>query len=205
MDPPQQMQARQVAHIVNIKDILTGRFVKEDGWSPNYVIVGDTHVSRVNIIGIIISSAQEGSVQVLQIDDGTSKITLRNFEKKFEVDVGNIVLCVGRVRQYGSETYVAPEIINRSINRDWSKVWKRLSLQPSEEIAHVDNTREVIEAQEPSTQSDAVIARIRELDAGDGAQYENVIAAIKDEKIITRLLLQGEIFEIKPGRLKVLE
>jgi hypothetical protein len=49
---------------------------------------------------------------------------------------------------------------------------------------------------------------IRNLDSGNGADYQEVIvtSGIKDsERILNTLLEEGEIFEIRPGRLKVLE
>ncbi len=206
MEPPQQIQARQTAYIVQIKDILTGKFVKEEGWNPNYVIVGNTHVSRVNIIGIIISVNNDASAQTMQLDDGTGKITLRNFEKKYDINVGEIVLCVGRVRQYNNETYLTPEIINKKVNKAWNLVWKKLAIHQTESsVVNKVVKEEVEETEEPISDSENVLSKIKELDDGNGAPYEEILAAVGDEKIISHLLLQGEIFEIKPGRLKVLE
>ncbi|MCK5854229.1 MAG: hypothetical protein KAG56_03340, partial [Sulfurovaceae bacterium] len=49
-----------------------------------------------------------------------------------------------------------------------------------------------------------VIKQIKILDKGDGADYEDVLNKVKDEKMIQMLLEDGEIFEIKPGKLKLL-
>ena len=49
---------------------------------------------------------------------------------------------------------------------------------------------------------------IKDIDSGDGADTQEVITKSnidKAEQIITNLLEQGEVFEIKPGRSKVLE
>ena len=49
---------------------------------------------------------------------------------------------------------------------------------------------------------------IRNMDTGDGVAFEDVIEKSKNpdtEKIINTLLANGDVFEIRPGRLKVLE
>ena len=49
---------------------------------------------------------------------------------------------------------------------------------------------------------------IKEIDMGEGADTQEVITKSdidEAEDIINRLLEQGEVFEIKPGKLKVLE
>ena len=42
------------------------------------------------------------------------------------------------------------------------------------------------------------------MDSGDGADYELLVEKVGDERIITTLLEEGEIFEVTPGRLKAL-
>ena len=49
-----------------------------------------------------------------------------------------------------------------------------------------------------------VIKIIKECDDGEGADYEEVLEKVKNEKLINSLMEEGEIFEIKPGKLKVL-
>ena len=49
---------------------------------------------------------------------------------------------------------------------------------------------------------------IKKLDKGDGVAVENIINNFNNdqtENIINQLLENGDIFEIKPGKLKVLE
>jgi hypothetical protein len=49
---------------------------------------------------------------------------------------------------------------------------------------------------------------IRRLDKGDGADITEVIKESKDEnaeKIIKNLIKIGELFEIRPGKIKILE
>ena len=56
--------------------------------------------------------------------------------------------------------------------------------------------------------SDRILEIIRELDDGQGAAVEKVLAKAgrpDAETMLTNLLAEGEIFEIRPGRVKVLE
>lgn len=210
MDEPTQIQPRQIAYIVNVNDLLSSRFVKESGWNPSYVVIADKNVSRINVIGIITDVSEENNFQNIVVDDGTGRISVRNFEKRADVAIGNIVLVVGRIRQYGNEKYVVPEIIKNNINKKWSLLWKRNAVKNEgkniEKQEPVSVSEEKIEEiDKPKSEIEKIIEKIRELDDGNGASYAELIKEFKDEKLISNLLLQGEIFEIKPGRLKVLD
>jgi len=202
----QQIQARQVAYIINLKDLSNGTFVKEEGWSPNYVSISDKKVSRVNFIAAIINVEQENNVQNMLVDDGTGKISLRNFEAPFNVTVGDIVLIIGRVRQFGNEIYITPEIIKKNIDTKWSAVWKELALKQDVQVVPKieEKVEEISITEEPKSNVNSILEKIKELDDGSGANYEEILKTT-DEKTISSLLQQGEIFELKPGKLKVLD
>jgi len=55
--------------------------------------------------------------------------------------------------------------------------------------------------------AEKIIKRIKGLDTGDGADFESVIKDHGDgaENLIKSLMKRGKIFELKPGKLKVLE
>jgi len=200
----QTFQLRQIAYIVQIKDILDSNFVKEDGLNPNYVKIGMKKVSRVNMIGVVIENDEKDNLQDIVIDDGTGKISCRNFERKIDVKIGEVIHLVGRIREYGSTKYLTPEIIKRNINSKWSIIWKRISLKNNKNDNKIDEINENSEEESLSV-SDDLLSKIRDLDSGDGALYREVIKSSADEKEISQLLLRGDVFEIKPGRLKVLD
>ncbi len=206
----QTVQQRQTAYIVRIKDLINGTLVKEDGWNPNYVVVGNKKVSRINIIGVVIDVKEQEKMQNVVIDDGTGKITIRCFEKRTDAKIGEVMLVVGRIRQYGNEKYITPEIMKKNIDKRWNSLWKKHSLK--NESSKIDSipekmTEEKIEEEKIGVKSDVerIISKIKELDDGNGASYNEVINLHPDKEIISRLLIQGEIFEIKPGKLKVLD
>ncbi len=207
---------RQVAHKVRIADILNNRYVKEDGWLPNYISVGDKKVSRANILGVIVSKdAQEGSqTPNFMLDDGTGRLSLRFFEQGDGLDVGDIVGVIGRPREFGAERYLVPEIIRKISNSKWIEVRKleltifqqSLKKEGSSPVPVVlDTEEETIEESNPLSQ---IADIIKQEDSGSGVSFEEIsvkFSGTDPDEYVKRLLEQGDIFEVKPGRYKVLE
>lgn len=214
MEIQQASQPRQIAYLVNIKDIKKSKFFKEEGWNPNFVLINGKNVSRVNIIAAIISSFSENNVQTINLDDGTGQIAVKNFNSPIDVKTGDIVLLVGRVRKYGNETYLTPEIVKKNVNVGWGAVWKKMAVESSdEEIEMNDDSEEESSVEEELIETnpgeisfrEKIMQKIKDLDDGEGASYGDVVKLFPDEHYISKLLLDGDIFEIKPGRLKVLD
>lgn len=198
---------RQIAQKVSIKDLVDGQYFKEEGWNPNYVLVDGVKVSRVNLIGTVISKEEgDNSISVV-LDDGSGQISIRSFEDKKsleELNIGESVLIIGRPREYG-ERYVLVEVLKKLDDKKWIKV-RKLELgggtAPVKTEAVVEET---VEAEQDSV-ADKVIECIKKLDSGEGVDFESVLEQIPGSKeTIDALLKEGDIFEVKPGRLKVLE
>lgn len=203
----QAMQPRQIAYVVQIKDILNSVFVKEDGFNPNYVKIGNKNVSRVNIIGAVIESKNEENFQNIIMDDGTGEISVRNFEKRIDIGTGDAILLIGRIRQFGNSKYLTPEIIKRNVDAKWSIVWRRNAIKNFGAVKDKDEIDEKTEFiyEEPKNNTNNIISKIKDLDDGNGVSYDDVIKTPADEKLIANMLLRGDVFEIKPGKLKVLD
>ncbi len=211
-----EAQKRQTAFIVRISDILSGSYIKEEGWQPNYIKLGDKRVSRVNIIATVISKPEEEPFKTMVVDDG-ARISVRSFEENDlfkSIEIGDIILIIGRPREYSEQKYIMPEII-RKVDEKWAEVrklqlhmlWPEPAYNQEEEKEH----EEIVKPQEenimdPNMQH--IFGIIKELDAGDGADFEAVVSkadVLNPERTIKTLLEQGEIFELRPGKLKVLE
>ena len=203
-------QKRQVAYKVKIADLLRGNFIKDDV-SAGHLNLGNLNVSRINIIAAIVYKPnQEKNISCI-IDDGTDKMLLRSFENSdifSKVDVGDIVLVVGKIREYNNERYIIPEIIKKLDNQIWMTLrkleFKDYNIDKKPEIK---NKNSIIEEILPS-EFNMVYSLIKNHDQGEGAIIDDVIQNSKNkntEEIINKLLENGDIFEIKPGRLKVLE
>ena len=203
-------QKRQVAYKVWISDILNSNFMKDET-SAGYIKINEVVVSRVNLIATVVYKAdQEQNLSSVMIDDGTGKILLKSFENFAafsKVDVGDMILLVGRIREFSNEKYIMPEILKKLNDIGWMIV-RKLELkdrilveQKEEKIDDADKNLSV-------NAGEQIYTLIKKLDAGDGADIDEIIknSNLNDaESIINHLLENGDIFEIKPGRIKVLE
>jgi RPA family protein len=216
-------QKRQIACKVRIKEIINGRFVQEEGWTPNYVETDDGRkVSRANIIGAVVAKEENGDINYnsIVVEDGTGKISLRAFKedakKLKDAKIGDVVLVIGRPREYGSERYILLEIIKIINDRKWIDV-RRLEIEKSrqnnlekEEAKSIEDAEEevvgeeIVEKKEEAIH-DKIIDYVRKLDKGNGVDFEDILKEFKNEDAIKSLLSEGELFEIRPGRVKVLE
>jgi len=214
-------QKRQIAYKARIADLINGGYVKEEGWTPNYIITKQgKHISRINLIGTVISKTEEGSeYQSLVVDDGSGTISLRLFEKNDNVkniEIGDVVLLIGRPREYGSEKYIVPEIIKKINNKKWIDVRKiELGIEnlktKKDELGKEEVVVEKIDdstKEKTASNPQIVYEAVKELDSGQGVDIDKVIkkTGIRDaEEIIKKLLKEGEMFEIRPGKIKILE
>ncbi|MGM5487598.1 MAG: hypothetical protein ACQESG_01485 [Nanobdellota archaeon] len=222
-------QRRQVAYKVRIQDILDGEFIKQEGWNPSYIQNNGREISRVNIIATIVTVDENQ----LLVDDGSGRITLRIFENQdlfSGIDIGDSILIIGKVREF-NDRYIIPEIIKRISDARWIEVRKKeLEKQPKipnqapaqkERTTKEEDLSIAAESQESearpadtetqeseATPTDAIYNLIKKADTGDGADIDDIIESSNNpnaEKIINNLLVEGEIFEISPGKIKVLE
>jgi len=192
---------RQVAYKVLISDIVNSPI------SDGQISLNENKVARVNVIAYSVYKP-EGDNMSMVIDDGTGKINLRAFESTVmfsKIEVGDIVLVVGRIREFNNERYIMPEIVKRIDNPEWINL-RKIELGKNKIISVEDVPEAEIKAS--TSPREEVYAIIRNLDTGDGVSFEDVISKSKNpdaEKMINALLQNGDVFEIRPGRLKVLE
>jgi len=214
-----QQIKRQIAEKLWIADLKAGQYIKEEGLRPNYVLLKNDHkVSRVNLVGTVVSNNNDMGYRDVCIDDGSAKISVRAFEQMPAMDalsIGDTVFVIGRPREYGQEIYVLPEIIKKISNMKWLEV-RQLELKKNKVVeAEPDLPEEVAVPEQDAVEEDvvedkgvgAVKEAIKSLDSGSGAGYEEIIkkAGPDAERIISNLLKNGDAFEVSPGKLKLLE
>ncbi|MBD3318591.1 hypothetical protein GF342_01645 [Candidatus Woesearchaeota archaeon] len=183
---------RRAALKTTISTVLSAPLEQEE--NVVFLRIGTEEVSRVNIIATVISVLKESNMAT--IDDGTGQLMLQWFDAHHDVEVGSIVVVIGRVRQYGSR-YVFPEIIKKIEDPLWVKVRaKELEELPVSSVVEEHH----------SDPDESALRLIHESDKGDGADMEELIEKLGEqgEEIIKRLLMAGEIFETKPGRIRLL-
>lgn len=203
---------------MRIKELINGRYVKEAGWEPNYILgKGGKKISRINLMGAIVAKQNNENANYggIVLDDGSGKISVREFQENKildKVEIGDFVVIIGRPREYGAEKYVVPEIAKKITNEKWIEV-RKLELEhynsgesgDSEE--EIEEVEELVESSGEIVLSQKIYNLIKEKDSGKGVSTEEIIKehGAEAEKAVNRLLIEGEIFEIRPGQLKVLE
>ncbi len=200
---------RFVAVKCTLGKINAGTFIQEDEQSSNYVqMSGGERIFRVNVMGIIVNKEKRGNITNLLLDDGTGKIILRSFEENKnvqELEIGNTVMVVGRVRIYNLEKYLSAEIIKK-VNPIWIKV-RRLELKEEFNLAEANSKNqssvlvktkpiltmapatlteevpeEIIEEEVRGVQANVqlptqkILLLIKELDIGNGVPIEEIIS-----------------------------
>lgn len=209
---------RHIAFKVRIKDISDGNYIKQDGTKSNYVLFKDGRkISRVNVIAVILSKVddKELNYRSIIIDDGSGKIAVRSFDDLniFDgVSIGDSILAIGKIREFGGEKYIIPEIIKKIDDKRWitlRKIELGINDKESEEVKKekaVDLNENKI-SNEANKDVEDVVEFIKRNDSGNGVSIQDVVNNFGDEseRIIKNLLENGDIFELKPGFIKVLE
>ncbi|MEA3430451.1 MAG: OB-fold nucleic acid binding domain-containing protein [Nanoarchaeota archaeon] len=210
-----EQQQRQTAFKTWIIDIIRGKYFVEEGWTPNYILTQkNKKISRLNIISTIINISKEDDIQqFIYVDDGSAEIAIRSFNEinYFKgLKVGDIIQIIGKVRTYNDEKYIVPEIIKKINNTKWLIVRKlelgEIETKIQEEKINPELIKKDTETPEKKSNNeiDPILEKIKELDNGDGADFQEIVK-LSNEQTINNLLMNGEIFELKPGKLKVLE
>lgn len=225
-----EMQKRQPAYVVDIKDLTTGEFVKTTGgWDPNFIITDfGLKVSRTTVFGTVV----ESDMQTVKIDDSTDIIEVRSFEDfpAFEkLKSGDFVMIIGKVREFNNKIYLSPEICSK-VDNFWisykNKTKQKVKKLFLEEKINQDElkqssfssgqelVKEIVEESISKTTNNSesliekVLNYIDEEDKGDGVEKVKILDKFNSEEIISviqTLTMEGDIFEIKPGIFKVLK
>lgn len=113
------MQKRQTAQHAWISMLHNGTYVKQLGeYDPNYVEWEGRAIGRVNIIGTIVAKyvADEKTYVAFTIDDGSASIRIKAWKEDAlaieKYKIGELVLVIGKPREYNEELYLSPEVIS---------------------------------------------------------------------------------------------
>ena len=222
---------RAIAYKIWISDLLNGSYMKGSGqFDVGYVEVLGMKISKVNILGGLVDKFEGDNYVNVTVDDGSGNIRLKSWGEDGkvlrELNVGDLVLVVGKVKEYNNQIFVNPEIIKKLDNPLWLKVRRLELIKMYGETKRVESTNtdleinsnvgeemnpEIVEEkmidESPSNSVETIISLIEKLDTGDGADTEEVIvrSAVKEaNQIIQDLIKDGEVFELHKGKLRVM-
>lgn len=204
---------RMTAKKVRISDIVSGRWVKNEGLEPSYIVTGfGEQVSRARVMATVVAKflAEDGNFGSITLDDSTDTIRAKTFKtvKPLEkVEIGEIVDLVGKVREYNGELYIIPESVfkvkdpNMELLRrlEIQKAVRSANLKPAAAAQQQEETGKVEETRKK------VLGVIESSKAG--ATYNEILKAVdapepEIESIIDELLSEGVCYEPMPGRIR---
>src|SRR3989344_3379360 len=209
---------RNTACKIWISSLVRGEYAKEEGeFGSWYVNLNGKKISRVNLICSIVDKYSGEDYSSITVDDGSGVIAVKawgeNTKLLLDMEVGNAVMVVDKVRQYGG-LYIVPEIVRKLDNSLWLKLRKLELVKEYGESERVeasfsgtaseDSTEGVVEEKVESGNSrEKVIGLIESLDAGSGADIVEVIqnsGLESAEDIVRELIQDGAVFELHKGR-----
>lgn len=201
--------SRQTAIPCTLAELRDGAWVQQEEM-PSGIKTSRGLLSRVNVYGVLVDIRENGFV----LDDGTHQLQARSFdENPIRADVGDLVLVVGRPREYNGERYLVYEICKKLKNKEWivyrKKELAQLLKVPITHEQQAPKIPEIVEVEATDENPfEKMMNTIRELDDGQGAAVDEVLNKVPfpdKEKLLNTLLEEGEIFEMRPGKVKVLE
>jgi len=204
---------RQTAYKCTIATLNKGVFVKKQGWESNYLMTEYGDFSRVNIIAVVVGKDDSNSIT---LDDGTGQISGKLFERTEQlenVDVGSLVLIIGRPREFNNKIYLTIEIV-KSVVPGWIAYRKKelTLLKKIREVEELPKEKkplepEIVESTGTLSSKDKIAKLVKDLDRGDGASIDDVMRlckVINCEELISDMMMRGEIYESKAGHIKMM-
>jgi hypothetical protein len=114
---------RQTTSRARISDIINGNFVHKEGLEPSYVLTNSgQRISRAYLIGTIVDKfmSENGNYSSITIDDDSDSIRIKAFREQVNIfdnfNLGDLVMVIGKIRNYSDENYIIPEIVKKITN-----------------------------------------------------------------------------------------
>ena len=203
---------RQIAYKIWISNILNDKFVKQEGWDPNFIEVNGYKVARVNIIANVIGKYQADNYSSIVLDDGSSAIRVKawgdDIKKLESVNIGDIILIIARPKEFNNERYLIPEVVKKIKDPNWellrkAELLKEFGKLEINEIKHEEENPIIL------GEKQKILSIIEKHDKGEGVKMEDLvyISSMNEDdvlKTIKELLQWGEVYENKPNHVKVI-
>ncbi|MEK6903235.1 MAG: OB-fold nucleic acid binding domain-containing protein [Nanoarchaeota archaeon] len=120
---------RQTAYKIWIADIIRGTYVQPQTEGEfGHLIFHDRKINRVNILAPVINVDVRENVSTITLDDGSATMQVRAFKEDAGMlqglQVGDLVMVLGMVREYLSTIYITPYVVKKLENAAWMTVRK---------------------------------------------------------------------------------
>ena len=204
---------RMTARKIRIADLTNGRWVKNEGLEPSFIVTqAGMQVSRARIMGTVVSKfvSEDENFASITIDDSTDTIRAKTFKTVKPLDViqvGDIVDLIGKIREYNAEIYMMPEIV-RKISDPNMETLRRLELIAA---SRKQEQGQAPQAQLNSAKEDraSLKKKVTEVIESEksGMAYSKILEMVKApenliEAVVNELLEEGVCYEPTPGKIK---
>lgn len=166
-----------------IKQIVSGRFVNQEGLNPNYVITSQgVRLARVRVLATVVDKfvSENGKFASISIDDGSDTIRVKAFNavSMFDsVGIGSEIDIIARVKEYQGEIYLTPEIITVIEDNNFGML-RELELRLQQ--AEFDNKRKTVLEHQKQTADIAELERV--MKERFGIQPDEVEAIVQSQE-----------------------
>ncbi len=215
------LRQRNTAYKLWISQISSGRYISTE--DQNYLDINGSQIFRVNIIGnITFLNSSEGYASAL-LDDGSGVIRLKTWQQGTQLlsllNLGDIALVIGRVKEYNAERYISPDMVKRLDDSNWLLV-RQLELLREYPISHKQDTEKPALFHEEKIE-DSPLFRLTptlrnkmlefiDSNTSDGIGVDDITSNLKIDKkeieaALFELIKEGAVYEYRPGKLKLLQ
>lgn len=113
-------QKRQTAKYTTTEELNTGKYFQKEGFTPNYLLTPEgRRLSRARLTATVVDifKNEDETYGSITLDDGQDTTQIKFFNEldlMEEIEVGNIIEVVGKVREYQGQVYMNGEIIKKT-------------------------------------------------------------------------------------------
>lgn len=111
---------RLTARKASLAEIVAGKYVKKTGFESSYILTNlGRRLTRVRVLGLIVDkyTSPDEKYATITLDDGKETIRCKSFinMKIFDgLTLGDLVDVFGKVKEYGGEIYIMPEMLKKA-------------------------------------------------------------------------------------------
>lgn len=228
------MIQRKPAFKVWISDLSGGELLQEPGeFGMHYLTLKGNNVSRVNLIGNVVDvffNPEKGFSSVA-VDDGSGAVNVRAFKEDSTMleglKIGDMVTIIGRIREYNNDRYILPEIVKVISDPNWELV-RKLELLKEHGLPKQQELKQIVEVKAEnavvaesvggtvveevgnvtSSVRGKILSLIEKADE-NGADHSFILSSLglpeqEVGAVLKELLSEGEIYQNRPGKYKVI-
>lgn len=194
---------RNTAKKVRILDLVNGEWVKKEGRAGFILTHSNEDVFRAKVLATVVGKfvSADGNFASITLDDFTACMRAKvwkDLKPLQNVEIGDLVNVIGKVREYDGEIYLVPEIVNKlddpnfELLRKLEILLKIRELKAGKKLPAQDLRKEVLTLIEQNK---------------NGIKYEELLEKLKAkeeevESIVNELLGEGICYEPAPGKIK---